>query len=67
MMKIIKNKIIFPLAIIGLLAPLKIFALQINWPDSPAKTPLNDASTLTDLTKYSYEWAITLGILAFFV
>ena len=66
-MKIIKNKIIFFLTALGLLAPLKIFALQINWPASPAGTALSDQSTLTELTKYSYEWAITLGILAFFV
>ncbi|MFA5742417.1 MAG: pilin [Candidatus Paceibacterota bacterium] len=65
-MKIAK-KIIFSLMVLGLLAPLKIFALEIDWPASPAGTNLSDQSTLTELTKYSYEWAITLGILAFFV
>ena len=66
MMKIAK-KIIFSLMVLGLLAPLKIFALEIDWPKSPAGTSLTDQSTMTELTKYAYEWTITLGILAFFV
>lgn len=42
-------------------------ALELTWPSSPGGTALTDASTLTDLVKYFYEWGIALGGLAAFV
>lgn len=44
-----------------------IFAMEIDWPPSPMGTTLNDATTLTGLTKYLYEWGIALGGLAAFI
>jgi hypothetical protein len=56
------------LIFIGILIPFSIaFALEIDWPPSPLGTDLTDASTLTDLVKYLYEWGIALGGLAAFI
>lgn len=38
-----------------------VSALELNWPNSPFGTPLNDDSTLTDMIRYFYEWGIFLG------
>ncbi len=42
-------------------------ALQVDWPDSPLGTPLNDSSELPQLIQYLYEWGVALGGLAVFV
>lgn len=56
------------LIFVGLLIPLSIaFALEIAWPPSPMGTNLTDASTLTELSRYLYEWGIALGGLAAFI
>ena len=64
--KIIKNKkIIVLLILFGVFGVISVvFALEVAWPKSPAETPLNDTSNLTDLIKYLYEWGIAIGGLA---
>jgi len=41
--------------------------LEVNWPNSPMGTALNDNGKLTDLIKYLYEWGISLGGFAAFI
>ncbi|MBI2450326.1 MAG: hypothetical protein HYV47_02175 [Candidatus Nealsonbacteria bacterium] len=41
--------------------------LELNWPNSPLGTPLNESTGLTELIKYLYEWGISLGGLAVFI
>lgn len=41
--------------------------LEVNWPNSPMGTPLNDNSRLVDLIRYLYEWGIGLGGFAAFI
>ena len=67
--KFIKNKkIIFCLIIVGILAVNStVLALQVDWPDSPLGTPLNESSELPQLIQYLYEWGIALGGLAAFI
>jgi len=69
MAKIIKNKkIIFCLIVLGILTTSSTaLALQVDWPDSPLGTPLNEGSELPQLIQYLYEWGIALGGLAAFV
>lgn len=61
-----KNILILIILGVFIFAP-KTLALEIAWPDSPAGTPITDTSTLPDLIKYIYEWAIALGGLAVFI
>lgn len=65
----LKKLIFFSILAIGIfIAFSSIFAMEIDWPPSPFfNTDLTDSSTLTDLTKYLYEWGIALGGLAAFV
>jgi len=67
--KNIKNKkIIVLLVLLGIFGAFSVvFALEVAWPNSPAGTPLNDTSNLTDLIKYLYEWGIAIGGLAVFI
>lgn len=67
--KLIKNnkKIIFLLAILGILIGSSVFALQGDYPPSPFGTKLTDNSTIGDLVMYIYQWGITLGGLALFI
>ena len=45
-----------------------VFALEVQWPRSPAGTELTEDSNLTILVKYLYEWGIVLGgLVVFFV
>lgn len=63
-----EKKIIFYLVFIGIFILNSFaFALQVDWPKSPAGTGLSENSTLPDLIKYLYEWGISLGGLAVFV
>jgi len=67
--KNIKNKkIIVLLVLLGIFGAFSVaLALEVAWPNSPAGTPLNDTSNLTDLIKYLYEWGIAIGGLAVFI
>jgi len=69
MVKSIKNKkFIFCLIVLGILVTSSTaLALQVDWPDSPLGTPLNESSELPQLIQYLYEWGIALGGLAAFV
>jgi hypothetical protein len=40
--------------------------LELDWPNSPLGTSLNNESTIGILVKYIYEWGIGIGVLAFF-
>jgi len=63
------KKIIFLLIIAGVLVTNStvLAKLLVNWPPSPLGTPLTEESTLPDLIKYLYGWAIGLGGLAAFI
>ncbi len=62
------KKIIFALIVLGFLTvSFEAWALQVDWPDSPLGTPLDDDSQLTDLVQYLYEWGIFLGGMAVFI
>jgi len=72
----IKNKkFIIGLIFLGTLAiSSTALASLVDWPSSPLGTPLDpdgsktgEKSTLADLVKYFYEWAIALGGLAAFI
>jgi len=69
MIRVAKNKkIIFLLALLGtLVTNSAVLALQVDWPDSPVGTSLDETSELQDLIKYFYEWAVALGGLAVFI
>ncbi|MFH1582345.1 MAG: hypothetical protein ABIA08_01120 [bacterium] len=63
-----KKIILFLLLIFGFfIINSTALALQVEWPNSPVGTPLNDKSSLPDLIKYLYEWGISLGGLAVFI
>jgi hypothetical protein len=59
------------LIFIGILVPFSIafaaWELELDWPPSPMGTDLYTDSTLSDLTRYFYEWGIALGGLAAFI
>jgi len=62
------KKIAVSLLLIVCFLPLYYsFGMELNWPNSPAGTPLNDTSDLTMFVQYVYEWGIALGGLAAFV
>jgi hypothetical protein len=70
----IKNKkFVFFLAIIVILfTGSATLALQVDWPDSPMGTSLNEGidgkpAKLPQLIQYLYEWGIALGGLAAFI
>lgn len=69
MMKFIKNKgVILLLILFGILVVgQRVLALELIWPTSPGGTQLTDATTLTEMVKYFYDWGIALGGLAAFI
>lgn len=63
-----KNKFIFLLVFLGVFALAgSALALEVDWPNSPMGTQLNDDSQLVDFIKYLYEWGISLGGFVAFV
>lgn len=71
--RVMENKKIFQLLIflisfaIGIVLGLSCFALEIAWPTSPMGTTLSDSSSLVDMVRYFYEWAIAIGGIATFI
>jgi len=65
---LIENKKFFFFVSLGiLLIAFPVLALELNWPPSPGGIQLTDATTLTGMVKYFYEWGIALGGLAAFI
>ena len=72
-MKRLYKKIIFVLILFGVLG-IVYNALALVWPDSPGGTELNvddcggacEASDLSQMVQYFYEWGISLGGIAVF-
>jgi hypothetical protein len=61
------KKLLIALSLICLIilgTSFETLAMEVSWPPSPLGTTLDDASTLTILVKYVYEWGIFLGGLA---
>lgn len=50
-----------------LICPGASAALELNWPNSPLGTELNENAGFTVLVKYLYEWGIGLGGFAAFI
>lgn len=65
-----KKNIFFLLMLIGIFGiSFSVFALELNWPESPGGIDLNTKSTqtLTYLIAYIYEWAMAIGGIAVFI
>jgi hypothetical protein len=64
-----KSKRIFTLfLLLGIFGVVSgALALELNWPNSPTGTQLNDNTTLSGMVQYFYEWGIAIGGLAAFI
>lgn len=65
-----KKNIFFLLVLIGIFGiSFSVFALELNWPESPGGIDLNTKSTqtITYLIAYIYEWAMAIGGIAVFI
>jgi len=65
-----KKNVFFLLVLIGIFGiSFSVFALELDWPESPGGIDLNTKSTqtLTYLIAYIYEWAMAIGGIAAFI
>lgn len=62
-----KELISFLILLIILGMGSEVLALETAWPASPLGTTLTDASDLTEMVKYFYEWGVFIGGIAAFI